>query len=176
MRKLSDAGVETNRPNDYFAEMAKKDDHMKKVGDKLLALKNRQEMTERNRNNFKLRKYGKQVQRAVTLERQMKKKETLNSIKKYRKGKTTNPDFLDETSKENGPHGKKVSQFQKLQKQNVKRNYRDQKYGFGGKKKGQKRNTNESSNNVSGFKKNVHGAKVDRDYVNFNWCKYKSEG
>uniref|UniRef100_H2YQ43 Uncharacterized protein n=1 Tax=Ciona savignyi TaxID=51511 RepID=H2YQ43_CIOSA len=161
MLRLHSSGINTKRPDDYFAEMAKKDDHMKKVGVKLLALKKRRETSEKNQNNFKLRKYGKQVQRAVTLERQQKKREVLSSIKKFKKGKITNTDFLDDSSKENRPQGKKLSQLQKLQKHKVnhKRNFRDKKYGFGGKKKGQKRNTNTSSNDVSGFKRKVHGNK-----------------
>lgn len=41
---------------------------------------------------------------------------------------------------------------------NAKRKYKDQKFGFGGKKKGGKWNTKESHNDVSGFKsRGTHG-------------------
>lgn len=111
MKRLHNDGVKTKRPEDYFAEMAKKDDHMKRVQiqnvnlhvklrnilynninffwqvrEKLLALQRQRETAEKNRTNFKLRKYGKQVQHAVTIERHQKKKELLKSVKKYRKG------------------------------------------------------------------------------------------
>ena len=32
LRKLEELGVPTQRPEDYFAEMVKNDDHMRKVG------------------------------------------------------------------------------------------------------------------------------------------------
>nr|CAB3240537.1 probable rRNA-processing protein EBP2 [Phallusia mammillata] len=161
MKRLHGDGVKTKRPEDYFAEMAKKDDHMKKVREKLLALQRQRETAEKNKTNFKLRKYGKQVQHSVTIERHQKKKELLKSVKKYRKGQTKSLDFLDEPDdKQKG--GKKLSQLQKLQQQkklNPKRASKNKKYGFGGKKRGMKRNNNKSANDVSGFKKHVHSKK-----------------
>ena len=42
---------------------------------------------------------------------------------------------------------------------NAKRKYKDQRFGFGGKKKGKKWNTKESHNDVSGFRAKVANAK-----------------
>ncbi|CAK8680878.1 unnamed protein product [Clavelina lepadiformis] len=165
MRKLQEAGIKTKRPDDYFAEMAKKDDHMKKVREKLVSLQRRREAMEKNRSQQKMKKYGKQVQQAVVQERQHKKKEMLNAVKKFRKGKSDKLDFLDKAPvKGGGGSKKKTSQLQQLQQQNKlnpKRAYRNKKYGQGGRKKGSKRNTKESLNNVAGkFKRNVHSNKA----------------
>lgn len=44
---------------------------------------------------------------------------------------------------------------------NAKRKYKDQRFGFGGKKSGKKWNTKESHNDVSGFKAKIaHGRGV----------------
>ncbi|XP_039262132.2 putative rRNA-processing protein EBP2 [Styela clava] len=147
---LKIANISTVRPEDYFAEMAKKDDHMKKVRQKLLSLQRRKESAEKYRNQLKLKKYGKKVQQAVELERKKKKREILDSVKKFRKGKTDSMDFLDD-EREVKP-GKK-SQLQKVEQQRKKsRTFRNKKFGFGGKKKGMKSNTVKSVNDVSGFK------------------------
>lgn len=42
---------------------------------------------------------------------------------------------------------------------NAKRKFKDQKFGFGGKKSGKKWNTKESFNDVSGFRAKVANAK-----------------
>jgi len=51
-----------------------------------MTLQRKRETAEKNRANFKLRKYGKQVQQAVAQERQQRKRELLKSVKKFRKG------------------------------------------------------------------------------------------
>ena len=56
------------------------------VREKLLALKRRRQTIERNKMDAKMKKYGKQVQHAVLRERQQKKREMLNAVKKYQKG------------------------------------------------------------------------------------------
>ena len=149
---LHASGIKTKRPDDYFAQMAKSDDHMKKMKQKLLVIQKKKETHERNKINFQLRKYGKKVQNAVAAERQDKKKKMMNSVKNFQKGKLKDLDFLDDDAQ--AEMKKKPSQLDKLKKQmtgsklNGRRSKRDQKFGFGGKKKGQKRNSNQSLNNI----------------------------
>jgi len=168
--KLHKAGINTKRPEDYFAEMAKKDDHMKKLRQKLIVIQKRKEEAERNKKNFELRKYGKKVQQAVTLERQKKKRDMLNSVKKYQKGKSQKMDFLDEEGASASSGGKgqpKTTHLQKLT-ENLKANgkgkraHRNKKFGFGGKKRNMKSNNSESHSNSSGFKRNVHSNKKNK--------------
>ncbi|XP_044156928.1 probable rRNA-processing protein EBP2 [Bufo gargarizans] len=147
--------VSTNRPEDYFAEMAKTDQHMQKVRKKLQAKQISMEKSEKAKQLRALRKYGKKVQVEVLQKRQKEKSHMMNQVKKYQKGLSDKLDFLegDQSQQKSGgvnPKSKKGP--------NAKRQYKDQKFGFGGKKKGSKMNTKESFNDVSGFRARVaHG-------------------
>jgi len=167
--KFQIAGIPTKRPDDYFAQMAKRDEHMRKLREKLVIIRKRKEEADRNRKNFQARKYGKQVQQAVTLERQKKKRDMLKSVKNYQKGKTQNLDFLDDDQastshgkKSNQPKESRLQQLTKNMKGNNKRAHRNKKFGFGGKKRNLKSNSKESHGDVSGFKKSVHGNKKNK--------------
>ncbi|XP_018422107.1 PREDICTED: probable rRNA-processing protein EBP2 [Nanorana parkeri] len=147
--------VFTKRPDDYFAEMAKTDQHMQKIRHKLQTKQQAMEKSEKAKQLRALRKYGKKVQVEVMQKRQKEKSNMMNQIKKYQKGFTDKLDFLEgdqPQKKTSGPPGKGKKG------PNAKRKYKDQKFGFGGRKKGSKMNTKESSNDVSGFKTRVaHG-------------------
>ncbi|XP_069837408.1 probable rRNA-processing protein EBP2 [Dendropsophus ebraccatus] len=147
--------VATKRPDDYFAEMAKTDQHMQKVRKKLQAKQISMEKSEKAKQLRALRKYGKKVQVEVLQKRQKEKSNMMNQVKKYQKGLSDKLDFLegDQQQQKSGganPKSKKGP--------NAKRKYKDQKFGFGGRKKGSKMNTKESFNDVSGFRASVaHG-------------------
>lgn len=70
----------------------------------------------------------------------------LEQLKRVRKGKSADLDFLEDNQGKNNK-GKGLQQ-NKISK---KRAMKDDKFGFGGKKKGSKLNTRESSNNMDGF-------------------------
>ncbi|CAH1243880.1 EBNA1BP2 [Branchiostoma lanceolatum] len=151
--RLQKLGVPTTRPEDYFAEMAKSDVHMKKVRERLLSKQQGLERAEKVRKVREMRKYGKQVQQEVLLKRQREKKELIKSVKEYRKGKIDNLDFLDDEGplRKGQPTGKKGQPTGK--KGGANRNsYKQKKFGFGGQKKRSKWNTEESSADMSGFK------------------------
>lgn len=61
LRKLEELGVPTRRPEDYFAEMVKADDHMRKVRQCLLSRQKILEQKEKSRKMRELKKYGKKV-------------------------------------------------------------------------------------------------------------------
>ncbi|XP_042299797.1 probable rRNA-processing protein EBP2 [Sceloporus undulatus] len=113
------------------------------------------EKSERAKQLRALRKYGKKVQTEVLQKRQKEKTTMLNAIKKYQKGLSDKLDFL-EGEKTSAPQGKKEGTGgQPVRKgPNAKRRYKNQKFGFGGKKKGSKWNTKESHNDVSSFRAN----------------------
>lgn len=155
LTKLHKLGIKTKRPEDYFAEMAKTDVHMKKVREKLLEKQQGMEQREKAQKLRELRKYGKKVQQDVLQKRQKEKREMLDAVKKYRKGQKNKLDFLDEIEGKNKGKGQ-GQQKDKPHQPNKKRQYKNQKYGFGGQKKRSKQNTKESSGDLSGFSVKVN--------------------
>ncbi|KAG5439422.1 hypothetical protein PCANB_001996 [Pneumocystis canis] len=141
-------GVPFSRPSDYFAEMLKSDEHMQKVKDKLIQEETEKKAAEFVKKQRELKKIGKMVQVAKIQERQQEKKETLDKIKNFRKRKKGNDeldisdDFNLALEKTNTSHTK-----QKV----TKRQRRDKKYGYGGKKRYKKSNDAESTNNMFEF-------------------------
>ncbi|XP_038622167.1 probable rRNA-processing protein EBP2 [Tachyglossus aculeatus] len=158
--RLHQHQVLTKRPDDYFAEMAKSDQQMQKIRQKLQEKQVAMEKSEKAKQLRALRKFGKKVQTEVLQKRQKEKSTMMNAIKKYQKGLTDKLDFLEG---DQGPasrakkEGAKAPQTKKGP--NAKRRYKNQKFGFGGKKKGSKWNTRESHNDVSGFRASVAHAK-----------------
>jgi rRNA-processing protein EBP2 len=155
--KLKAVRIGTRRPEDYFAEMAKTDQHMKKVREKLLAKQIGLERSEKAKKLRELRKYGKKVQQEVLLKRQKEKREMADAIKKYRKGgKQDKLDFLDDKSQNERPKGARGQSQKEVFQPNKKRQNKNQKYGFGGQKKRSKYNTKDSADDVSGFSMRKH--------------------
>lgn len=156
--RLHKLKIPTKRPEDYFAEMAKSDQHMQKVREKLLAKQTAMERSEKAKQLRALRKYGKKVQTEVLQKRQKEKKAMLMEIKKYQKGFSDKLDFLEgDHSTQKKRENNAASHIKKGP--NAKRRYKNQKFGFGGKKKGSKWNTKESYDDVSGFRASVAHAK-----------------
>lgn len=152
--KLHALGVPTKRPDDYFAEMAKSDEHMQKVRANLMAKQEGQAKSERIKQIREQRKMGKQVQRQARVQREGDKREMLDKLKKFRKGKLKNLDFLEDgEGATGGGKGKTASRTPSQKKASrEKRKEKDNRFGFGGKKKGMKRNTKASSMEGGDFK------------------------
>jgi len=140
--KLKSLGLATKRPEDYFAEMAKTDDHMQKIRENLMTKQQQQQRSERVKQLRQQRKEGKMLQIQTKLQRQQEKKEMLDQVKKYRKGASKDLDFLD--SKKSKAISRKALE---------KRKMKNKKFGFGGKKKGAKLNTKESAADISDYKR-----------------------
>ncbi|XP_034241239.1 probable rRNA-processing protein EBP2 homolog [Thrips palmi] len=150
--RLHSLGVKTKRPDDYFAQMAKSDEHMQKVRDSLLKKKAGLEVSEKVRKIRENRKMMKTLQAQAVIQRQKDKRDLMEEVKKYRKGARKDLDFLE-------PGGDKKKQGQQGHKKKLqnkpadrKRQKKDEKYGLGGKKGGLKRNTKESSADVSSYR------------------------
>ncbi|XP_070601179.1 probable rRNA-processing protein EBP2 [Erythrolamprus reginae] len=152
--RLRQFKILTRRPDDYFAEMAKSDQQMQKIREKLKSKKEAMEKSEKAKQLRALRKYGKQVQIEVLQKRQKEKSTMLNAVKKYQKGLLDKLEFL-EGDKSSEPQKKKKEGTEKQPVKkgpNAKRRFKNQKFGFGGRKKGSKWNTKESYNDVSSFR------------------------
>lgn len=152
IKRLHELGIKTRRPDDYFAEMAKSDEHMQKVRANLMAKQEGRAKSERIRQIREQRKMGKMLAKQTKVQREMEKKEMLDKLKKFRKGKLKNLDFLED-----------AKALESKQKQSAeKRKQRNKKFGFGGKKRGIKRNTKASAaglEKVKNFRKGPAGAK-----------------
>ncbi|XP_028938034.1 probable rRNA-processing protein EBP2 [Ornithorhynchus anatinus] len=158
--RLHQHKVLTKRPDDYFAEMAKSDQQMQKIRQKLQAKQVAMEKSEKAKQLRALRKFGKKVQTEVLQKRQKEKSTMMNAIKKYQKGLTDKLDFLEgDQGSTSRPKKEDAKAPQTKKGPNAKRRYKNQKFGFGGKKKGSKWNTRESHNDVSGFRASVAHAR-----------------
>ncbi|KAJ2906620.1 hypothetical protein MKZ38_000875 [Zalerion maritima] len=164
-RRLRKEGATFTRPGDYFAEMVKDDGHMEKVKAKLVEEATNKKAAAEARKLRDLKKFGKQVQVAKLQERAKQKRETLDKIKTLKKKRsdtsgaglgTNEADLFDvgvdtelsksSASKKRGPPGggRDGGNPHKRQKKN-------EKYGFGGKKRHSKSGDAKSSGDLSGF-------------------------
>ncbi|XP_071536890.1 probable rRNA-processing protein EBP2 homolog [Panulirus ornatus] len=145
---LKKLNLPTTRPDDYFAEMAKSDDLMQKVRRRLMQKQIGKQISERVKKIREIKKYGKKVQVEVELQKQKEKREMLEKIKKFRKGKTDTIDFLEKGPLRKGTAGTKSQAKKEVKRSNKKRIMKDKKYGYGGKKWNLKRNDSESYGDV----------------------------
>ncbi|KAF2734137.1 Ebp2-domain-containing protein [Polyplosphaeria fusca] len=154
--KLKKEGIPFSRPVDYFAEMVKSDEHMGKIKQKLVDEAAGKKAAAEARRQRDLKKFGKQVQVAKLQERAKEKRDTLekiNLMKRKRSGAditTTNEEdlfdvALDTETKDSDRRRSGDG------KPNLKRQKKDNKYGFGGKKRFAKSNDAESTNDARGF-------------------------
>lgn len=153
--KLQKLGIPTKRPDDYFAQMVKSEEHMNKMREVLLSKKIKMEMSEKAKKLRMLRKYGKKVQQEVQQSRQAEKKKMLHLVKKYRAGKNIPGNFLENDANEaQEPAGHQSRTIGR----NKKRELKNKKFGHGGQKKRSKYNTAESSASMAGFDARKHQA------------------
>ncbi|KAI0541035.1 eukaryotic rRNA processing protein EBP2-domain-containing protein [Xylaria digitata] len=161
---LKAEGVPFSRPTDYFAEMVKDDGHMEKVKAKLIEDASAKKASAEARKLRDLKKFGKQVQVAKLQERQKAKKDTLEKIKSLKRKRS------ETGGGELGTHEANlfdVGVDNELNKHNkssqrgsggaggggpgIKRQKKNEKFGFGGKKKYSKSGDAASSGDLSGF-------------------------
>lgn len=150
--------VPFKRPLDYFAEMAKNDEHMDKIKGKLVHEASEKKAREDARKQRDLKKFGKQVQVATLQKRQLEKRDTLEKIKSLKKKRKQSEigdsDFavgIEEAASE-----------EKSNKPNFKRTAKNSKYGQGGMKRFKRKNDAESSADVRGFSQRKMKGKMAR--------------
>jgi rRNA-processing protein EBP2 len=88
-RQLKKEGVPFSRPNDFFAEMVKTDEHMGKIRAKMVEKESDKKAAAEARKLRDLKKFGKQVQVAKLQERDKAKKQTLDKINQLKRSKWT---------------------------------------------------------------------------------------
>ncbi|KAI3323008.1 Ebp2-domain-containing protein [Xylariaceae sp. AK1471] len=159
---LKAEGVPFSRPTDYFAEMVKDDGHMEKVKAKLIEEASAKKASAEARKLRDLKKFGKQVQVAKLQERAKEKRDTLEKIKTLKRKRsetgggelgTREADLFD-VGVENELKGFKGRSQQRGERgggPGAKRQKKNEKFGFGGKKKHGKSGDATSSGDLSGF-------------------------
>ncbi|KAH6963515.1 hypothetical protein HG530_007307 [Fusarium avenaceum] len=173
---LRQEGVPFSRPKDYFAEMIKEDAHMEKVKAKLVEEASNKKAAQEARKMRDLKKFGKQVQVAKIQERHKAKRDTLDKIKNLKRKRsesggagldTKEADIFDVgVEKEMKGHNSRsgAGRGQGAKAGGHKRAKKDEKYGFGGKKRHGKSGDAMSSGDLSGFdpKKMKAGSRVSK--------------
>ncbi|KAG0165250.1 rRNA-processing protein and EBNA1-binding protein ebp2 [Apophysomyces sp. BC1034] len=155
--KIQEAGVPFSRPDDYYAEMLKSDEHMAKVRQRLLDQAGKVKASDDAKRQRELKKFGKKVQVEKQLERQKQKSDMLDKIKLLKRKRkdgsggdfTLDDDFDIELENADSRTKRAKPELQK----NKKRIMKDTKYGHGGKKRHSKSNTSESSSALGGYNK-----------------------
>jgi rRNA-processing protein EBP2 len=160
------AGIPVRRPDDFYAEMVKNDGHMRKVKDKLFFEQRQVEAKAERRRERDNKQYGKQVQAEKLKERKAAQKADmglLNRLKKRAAG-TSITDVIPEApdwgapdlgasrqaGRGRGAGGRGAGRGR--QGASGKREHRDTKFGFGGRKSGSKRNDRASTGDDSSYR------------------------
>ena len=86
---LKKEGVPFARPNDYFAEMVKSDEHMGKIKAKMVDEAANKKAAAEAKRQRDLKRFGKQVQVAKLQERDKSKRETLDKINLLKRSMNT---------------------------------------------------------------------------------------
>lgn len=162
--KLKKEGVPFSRPNDYFAEMVKSEEQMGKVKQKMVDEAARKKASSDARRQRDLKKFGKAVQVAKLQERDRAKRDTLDKIKDLKRKRqggndldTKESDMFDVALEDAAETAKKDKADRRAAGAgagpggNRKRQKKDEKFGFGGKKRFAKSNDAKSSGDMTGF-------------------------
>lgn len=152
--KLLKLKVPFTRPQDYFAEMVKSDEHMDKLKSKLIKEASEKKASAEAKRQRELKKFGKQVQNATLQDRQKQKRETLDKIKglkRKRQNEEISANDFDVAVEEATADIDERKDRNKRTKPNAKRMAKDSKYGQGGMKRFKRKNDAESSADISGF-------------------------
>jgi len=149
LSQLQSLGIPTLRPEDYFAEMVKSDAHMQKVRKKLLEKKDRMILSDKAKKQRQYKKIGKKIQQDVLQKRQGEKKKMLQEVDRMKKGK----------SQKLYGDGEDPFEISTDKKTDIgkKRKRKDDKFGFGGRKRKLKKNSADSAAEMTSFKSHLHG-------------------
>ncbi|WIA16368.1 hypothetical protein OEZ85_013064 [Tetradesmus obliquus] len=159
------AGKPWLRPPDYYAEMVKSDEQMARIKDRLMYEQQQIDQAAERRKAREQKAYAKQVQAEKVKERAQEKKRQISQVQQLRKqreksGFAGELDFDAEMS--GAARRQQQPQQQRGQRAGVriqagatptkKRQMKDAKFGFGGRKRLQKQNDAFSAADMSGYK------------------------
>lgn len=159
---ILEAGIPFTRPAGYFCEMIKTEDHMRKISSRIEEQKEADKAAELSRKQRQNKKFGKKVQKEREHEKMLKVNEEKKKMAMVRKrtkkdstGALEDDEFgihIDDNDGEEDRGSRKKFAAGKGRKPaavSQKRQVRNQRFGFGGQKRGNKRNDRESVNDDS---------------------------
>ncbi|DBB00534.1 TPA: hypothetical protein ACH3X3_002233 [Trebouxia sp. C0006] len=154
--KFEAAGTPWQRPPDYYAEMVKSDDHMAKVKQQLMHEQEQMEAVEQRQKQRETKKFSKAVQAERTKEKAQQKKANISDITRLRKQRQKSGFAgeldLDETLDHKRPPGKPSQRGGMAPQSNKRRQAKDEKFGFGGRKRQMKSNDASSAADMDSYK------------------------
>ncbi len=146
---LQSLGLPFSRPTDFFAEMLKSDEHMGRVKARLIAERERMEAFSRRKRERETQTFAKQVHAAREQERAQERRQTLQKVSNWQKERRARGQNVLERLADDAAE----RDFDKTMSQrNHKRESKDRKYGFGGRKRNSKENDGKSSRDTSAFR------------------------
>ncbi|KAL0017166.1 hypothetical protein SO802_004235 [Lithocarpus litseifolius] len=192
--KLKSMKINCFSPPDYYAEMVKTDSPMEKVKGKLLSEKRKIEEAEERRKARESKKLSKEIQAQKQKERAKQKKEEIESVKKWRKQRQQSGFAVGEKDADMNLPFEDGKTFERSNKKRPgvapgdssggqakrgvgnpnkqkKREFRNSKFGSGGRKGLKKQNTAETTDDIRSFnggKFNIHLWKLS--YRLWNSC------
>jgi len=148
--RLEAMKVSVFRPDDYFAEMAKSDDHMQKVRRRLVEIQEGKQRQEAFRRIREEKKFASKVEKNAIERKGNEKKKLMEAVKKHKKGmkeqlenmlnNAKRMDFDEEDEGERSGPNRRFEKNGKGKGGQMNRNAREKKFGFGGQKKRSKQN------------------------------------
>jgi rRNA-processing protein EBP2 len=139
------------RPMDYYAEMVKPDTHMAKVKASLLTEQARISAVEKRKKDQLNRKLSKAVHTDRVKEKVDNKKAHMAEVESLRAQSGSRGERSTLPGAEDIRAHTKKQQTEKYERKNRKRDAKNEKYGFGGKKKHIKSNDKSSASDMSSF-------------------------
>lgn len=184
--KLDEYNIPYIRPADYYVEMLKPDQHMNKIKNRLLDEKKRIENVNKRKQYTEEKKFNKAIQNEKLKERSQSKKRakmlkqqysnnnnndsrTHNELKVERSKLPMINDILQSKQQQHDDNNKPNNNKQQLPTKSKKRQHKDEKYGYGGKKRYLKQNDSKSSSDMSDYNKlnrSNHNNKYNKKHSN----------
>lgn len=134
-KSCKEAGIPFSRPDDFFAEMVKSDDHMAKVKDRLIFETKKMDAVAQRKSNKEQQLRAKEKQSNKIAEKAKRKKEHFQAIDEWKSSQ--NYDAFRDDAEERKPNKTRIAA--------------DKKYGFGGKRGRFKQNDPKSLNDMSSY-------------------------
>mmetsp|Transcript_40518 Transcript_40518/g.114769 ORF Transcript_40518/g.114769 Transcript_40518/m.114769 type:complete len:284 (+) Transcript_40518:107-958(+) len=164
VEKFQGGDIKWLRPEDYYAEMVKSDAHMLRVKEQLNYETQKIDAAEERRKQRESKRFQKQLQAERTKEKAQEKKRSIDEVSKWRKqreksGYKEGGEFeLESFNRKPKKAGERLASSGFAQK-SKKRQFKDSKFGFGGRKRLQKQNTAESTADMSSYRPSTAGGK-----------------
>lgn len=159
-----------SRPNDYYAEMVKSDEHMERVRSKLVEEAQGIKKSEDAKRQRDLKKYGKQIQVEKLKAREQDKKAFADRVQGLKRKRKEGMELGDEDDfdvgldLDDGPShaAKKGAPRGKDGKPKMPRHARDAKYSLGGGGRRSKQNDRDSTNDFGSEHRKTKAGKAKR--------------